>query len=113
MESGDGKNQAFHLVILHAVAGGSVFVALHEIDALLAIASGAAVLGFLTLAVSALACALVALAMRESSRAGRLINASVALLVLGYALLIAGGWYRFITDPEMFQDGVESAVFKA
>jgi hypothetical protein len=109
MESGDGRNRSFSLGILHAVAGGSIFVALHEIDALLAIAPGIVVLAFLTLAAAGLACALLAVAIRESSR---LITASVALLVIGYALLIAGGWYRFVTDPEMFQNGVESAVFR-
>jgi hypothetical protein len=109
MESGDGKNQAFHLGILHAVAGGSIFVGLHEIDALLAIAPGAVVLAFLTLAAAGLACALLAIAMRESTR---LMTASVALLVLGYALLVAAGWYTFLTDPEMFKNGVDAAVFK-
>ena len=115
MEPGDGRNQAFYLGTLLAVAGGSIFVTLHEIDALLAIAPGAAVLAFLTLVASALACALVAAAMREGSRleaTRRLMTASVALLVAGYALLVAAGWYTYITDPEMFQNGIDSAVFK-
>ena len=111
MEPGDGKNQVLYPGILHAVAGGSIFLGLHEIDALLAIAPGAVVLAFLTFAVGALACALLGLARPEAAR--RLTTASVVLLVAGYALLIAGGWYRFLTDPEMFQNGVESAVFKA
>ena len=116
MELGDAQHEAFFLGILHAVAGVSFLAGLHEIDALLAIAPGAVVLAFLTLTATSLVSALVAAAARYRLRpqwTRRLASASVMLLVIGYALLIAGGWYRFVTDPEMFENGVESAVFKA
>jgi CHASE2 domain-containing sensor protein len=115
MELGDAQNESFFLGVLHAVAGVSFLAGLHEIDALLLVAPPVVALSFLTLSAASLVSALLAAAARYRLRprsTRRLASASVTLLVAGYALLIAGGWYTYITDPDMFQNGVDSAVFK-
>jgi hypothetical protein len=122
------KNEAFYIGILHAVAGGSIVAGLHELDSLLTIAAPAIVLSFLTMMATALATAVLAAALKHSykmydmkaqggeptehlalanSRLGwmrRMMTTSVFLLLAGYALLLGSGWYRFATDPEMFDN---------
>jgi len=93
------ENRFFAGVLL-AAAGASFVVGLHELDALLSLAAPLIVLVFLTLSAAAFGAALVAAlgGMRRTTRA------SLGMLLLAYALLLAASWYRFITDPTMFQD---------
>ena len=34
----------------------------------------------------------------------RTLRASLGMLLVAYGLLLAAAWYRFMTDPAMFQD---------
>jgi hypothetical protein len=90
----------FPLAVLLAAAGASFVVGLHELDALLTLAAPLVVLLFLTLTAAALGAALLAAlgGMRRTMRA------SLGVLLLAYGLLLAAAWYRFMTDPTMFQD---------
>jgi sulfite exporter TauE/SafE len=58
------------------------------------------VLAFLTLAAAALGAALIAAlgGMRRTTRV------SLGMLLIAYALLLVAAWFRFMTDPNMFQD---------
>src|SRR5437763_13753764 len=90
----------FFIAVLLAAAGASFIVGLHELDALLTLAAPLVVLVFLTLTAAALGAALLATlgGMR------RTLRASLGMLLVAYGLLLAAAWYRFMTDPTMFQD---------
>ena len=130
------KNEAFYIGILHAVAGGSLVASLHELNSLLLIASPGAVLSFFTLIVFALAAAVVAAALKHSykmydmkAQAGeptknlalansrlawmrRFMTISVTVLLIAYGVLLAAGWFRFLTDPGMFDEDMDSEGFR-
>jgi Na+-driven multidrug efflux pump len=90
----------FLIAALLAVAGGSFAGGLYELDGLLTLAAPFVVLVFLTLAAAALCAGLVAAlgGMR------RTVKTALAMLVAAYVLLFVAAWYRFFTDPDMFQD---------
>ena len=109
------RNEAFYIAILSAVAGGSLVAGLHELNSLLLIAPPAVVLSFLSLVVVALAAAVLAAAMLANARLAwmrRLTTISVTVLLIAYALLLAAGWLRFLTDPGMFDEDMDYEGFR-
>ena len=91
------------------MTGASLLAGLHELDQLLALAAPAAVLWFLTFMAAALGAAVLAAAGMR-----RLARVSIVLLLAGYAVLLGSSWYRFVTDPGMFeqQDYDRSASYQ-
>jgi uncharacterized membrane protein YphA (DoxX/SURF4 family) len=108
-EERDIEQDRFFLAILLAVTGVSFLAGLHELDQLLALAAPAAVLSFLTLMAGALGAAVLA-----AAGVRRFARVALVLLLLGYALLFATSWYRFVTEPDMFeqQDYEQSASYQ-
>ncbi len=107
------KHETFLIVILHAVAGGSLVLGLHELDKLLMLGTPVVVLAFLTLVIGALGAAVLAAAMRSKARLvamRRMLNASVALLIAAYLTLAVSAWVGYFTNPDMLEEPAEDTT---
>ena len=94
------EENRFFTGVLLAAAGASFVVGLHELDALLTLAAPGVVLAFLTLTAAALGAALIA----ALGGMPRTLRVALGMLLLAYVLLLGSAWYRFVTDPTMFEE---------
>ena len=110
VENNQPSSRGFLIGLIVAVAGGSFALGLLAIDSLLTLAPPAVVLAYLTLsAAAALTALLAATGIHAAARV------ALVMLFVGYALVVAAAWYRFATDPDMFeeQEPEPSAVLKS